>query len=500
MVVATCLLVLAVLLLTGAKSNITNNKIDDACNLPDDLIKEIRSYEPIVEKIIGATMNGKFKGATYNELTKFVDKFGPRVSGTKNLEDSIDHMLDLLKKNNLDNVHGEEVQVPHWVRGEEEAWILEPRLTNLPVLGLGFSVSTPEEGITAEVLVVKSFEELNQSNFTEKAKGKIIVFNNDYVTYGVSVKYRSLGASRAAEKGGVAALVRSVTNYSQRTLHTGMQSYESGVRKIPVASITVEDARFLQRLQDRGEKIVVKLKLMNVNNKPKTSRNTVSEIKGSQKPEKVVLVSGHLDSWDVGNGAMDDGGGAFISWYSLVVLRALNLTPKRTVRCVLWTGEEFGLTGVIGYNATHANELDNFTFVMESDEGTFTPQGLVYSAGKQGGCILQEVLKLMASINATRAEYGASCGSDISIWTGNGIPGASLLNDAEKYFWYHHSAADTIDVENPDDLDKGLALWASVAYIIADLSLEFPRERVPDSIEGSLLLKALNHHKVSNGN
>lgn len=209
---------------------------------------------------------------------------------------------------------------------------MEPRVAPLPILGLGSSISTPKEGIQAEVLVVRSFEELNQSNFSEKAAGKIIVFNNDWVSYGVSVAYRSQGASKAAEKGAVAALVRSVTPYSQRTLHTGHQSYNEGVKQIPVASITVEDARFFQRLQDRGEKIVVNLTMFNENYNMSTSRNVVGDIEGSVKPEKVVIVSGHIDSWDVGVGAMDDGGGAFISWYGLAVLRSLNLTAKRTVR------------------------------------------------------------------------------------------------------------------------------------------------------------------------
>lgn len=255
---------------------------------------------------------------------------------------------------------------------------------------MGSTIPTPDEGITAEAIVVTSFDELNTRNDTE---GKIIVYNNEYVSYGVSVQYRSQGASKASEKGAVAALVRSVGPFSMSTLHTGSQSYASGVTKIPVASITIEDARMLQRLQDRGEKIVIQLNLNSTAYNNSISRNTVAEVEGSTYPEKVVIVSGHLDSWDVGVGAMDDGGGSFISWMSLVVLKRLGLQPKRTVRSILWTAEEPGLWGVIGYNATHADELGNFTFVMESDIGTFTPRGLTYTAGATGACIIKEILK-----------------------------------------------------------------------------------------------------------
>jgi len=260
------------------------------------------------------------------------------------------------------------------------------------------------------------------------------------------------------------------------TLHTGQTSYNGNVTKIPAASITVEHARMFQRYQDRNETITLRLNLQSTTHNDSTSRNTVAEVTGSTNPEKVVIVSGHLDSWDVGVGAMDDGGGAFISWYSLVVLKNLGLIPKRTVRAVLWTAEECGYNGVRGYDLAHKPELDNFTFIMESDEGTFTPLGLSYVAGQQGGCILEEVLKLLDPINASRAERSfGGVGSDITIWADQ-IPTASLLNDDGKYFWFHHTEADTMDVLDPAALDKATALWASVAYVIADLKDDFPRD------------------------
>ncbi|VEN50887.1 unnamed protein product [Callosobruchus maculatus] len=232
----------------------------------------------------------------------------------------------------------------------------------------------------------------------------------------------------------------------------------------------------LQRYQDRGEKIIMQVNIQTKEYPNTVSRNVVAEVKGKEKPEKTVLVSGHIDSWDVGVGALDDGGGAFISWNALSVLRKLNLEAKRTVRAVLWTGEELGLIGVHAYNKAHKHELDNFTFVMESDEGTFTPLGLEYNTGTKGGCILKEIVQLFSSINATQVKYnGNGVGSDITIWSGK-IPTASLLNANQNYFWYHHSKADTMDVLDSDTLDRCTALWTSVAYIIADLSEEFPRD------------------------
>ncbi|XP_050518667.1 carboxypeptidase Q-like isoform X2 [Diabrotica virgifera virgifera] len=373
------------------------------CKLSSDLVKEIRSYQGTVNQIINATTKGLFKGKTYDELAYFVDKFGARQSGSQALEDSIEYLLDLMQSTgyDLENVHGENVTIPHWIR--------------------------------------------------------------------------SNGPSKAAKYGAIATLIRSVTPFSLNTLHTGLTEYEDSIPKIAAASITIEDARMLQRIQDRGDKIVLKLNIQTQNLDPVTSRNVVAEIKGSRDPEKVVLVSGHIDSWDVGVGALDDGGGAFISWYALRVLKALGLKPKRTLRSVLWTAEEEGLIGVQAYDKAHKDELDKHIFVMESDEGVFTPLGLEYVAGHEGECILKEVLKLLAPINATQTKLVDSAGSDITIWK-NILPTATLLNRNENYFWYHHTEADTMDVFDPAALDRATALWASVAYVLADLNKDFPRQ------------------------
>ncbi|CAG9853982.1 unnamed protein product [Phyllotreta striolata] len=481
-------------LLVFTSCDTINNDVvqEDECDLPSELIQEIASYQPTVNRIIDSVTKGKHRGQPYKLLEDFIDKFGARQAGTKNLEDSIDYVFDLMRKYNLENVHGENVTVPHWIRGHESAEMLQPRKAKIAVLGLGGTISTPPEGIEAEVLVVRSFDELNQPNVSAAAKGKIIVFNNDYITYGKSVVYRSQGAVKASQHGAVAALVRSVTPFSMYTPHTGHQSYRDDVKKIPVASITVEDAKMLQRYQDKGIKAVIKLHLQSEHYPDATSRNAVGEIVGSQKPEKVVIVSGHIDSWDVGVGAMDDGGGAFISWYSLALLKSLSLQAKRTLRVVLWTAEEPGFKGVHQYEKDHKNELDNFTFVMESDEGVFTPLGIEYTAGVRGGCVLKQIVKLLEPINATSTKYYDSVGSDIAIWARK-IPTASLYNTNENYFWWHHSDADRLEVLDPDNLDKATAVWAAVSFIIADLKDEFPREfNDISTLSNSKIIETLN--------
>ncbi|CAB3388948.1 Hypothetical predicted protein [Cloeon dipterum] len=446
---------------------------EDECDLPEEMVREIRSYAPVADKIIRFVTEGKFKGRTWNKLAGFVDKFGSRIAGSQNLENAIDFMLNELRKEGLDNVHGEEVTIPHWVRGRESAKLLEPRMQTLPILGLGGSIATPKEGITAELLVVDSFDELHHHK--EQAKGKIVVFNENYTTYGESVRYRDYAAVEAAKLGGVATLVRSVTGFSIASPHTGWQDYDSNVTQIPTASITIEDAQMLSRMFKRGEKLKVRLYMEAKTLPPAKSRNTVAEIKGKEKADEVVLVSGHLDSWDVGQGAMDDGGGAFVSWLSLAAIRKLDLRPRRTLRAVLWTAEEEGLVGAASYVEKHKSEEGKLNFVMESDEGTFTPQGLVFSGSKTAGCILKEVLKLTASINATNFQLEKNVGSDITLWTSKGLPGASLMNANEKYFWFHHSAGDMMTVEEPRALDLCTALWAVSSYVMADLSFGIPR-------------------------
>ncbi|KRT83574.1 Peptidase, partial [Oryctes borbonicus] len=306
--------------------------------------------------------------------------------------------------------------------------------------------------------------------------GKIVVFNEDWVSYGETVKYRDYAAANAASYGAVATLVRSVTPFSLNTPHTGWQDYNNSVTKIPTACITPEDAHMLHRMYKRGAKLLINIKMGAQHLSDSVSRNTVAELKGILSPDKVVLVSGHLDSWDVGTGAMDDGGGAFISWGALALLRKLNFKSRRTIRSVLWTAEEIGLVGAFAYAKRHRDENQKFTLLMESDEGTFNPLGIEFGGTDQAACVIQEIVKLLHPINATNLERSDNIGSDIMVWANEGIPRASLLNENGKYFWYHHSDADTMDVEDSENLDKCLAVWTAVAYVAADLSIDIPRK------------------------
>ncbi|KAL1444634.1 hypothetical protein MTO96_029736 [Rhipicephalus appendiculatus] len=400
--------------------------------LPRRLVREIRSYKPIVEKIIDMVVYGAEQNVTYDELAMFVDRFGARPSGSKTLEDSIDYMVDILP----------------WAR--------------------------QQGGITAPVLVVKSFEELKRN--ARKAKGKIVVFNQAFVSYDKTVKYREHGATEAAKAGAVAALVRSVTPFSINSPHTGVMEYGKNTPRIPTASITLEDAELLARWQDRGIKPVIKLVMGAKRLPPGVSRNTIAEIRGRTKPKEVVAVSGHIDSWDVGQGAMDDGAGAFIAWRALAVLRRLGLRPRRTLRSILFTGEEQGITGAMDYFERHfPHERNLLNVVMESDSGTFRPLGLAFSgSNKRARCIVAEVLSLFASINATLLTLGV-LEPDLEPWIKQGVPALALNTADERYFYFHHTEADTMSVLDRHELDLCTALWAAASYIFADLSIRLPR-------------------------
>lgn len=434
--------------------------------------REIAGYAEVALDIINLAVSGKAQNRSYNRLADFTDTIGNRLSGSPNLELAIKYMYKALTQDGLENVHLEPVKVPHWVRGEEYAMMLEPRNHSMAILGLGSSIGTPSAGITAEVIVVHSFEELHQR--AQEAKGKIVVYNQPFVGYGESVQYRAFGATEAAKVGAVASLIRSITPFSINSPHTGWQDYSPGVPKIPTACITVEDAEMMARMAHRGTKIVIHLQMRAKTYPDADSYNTVAEIVGSKFPEQIVLISGHLDSWDVGQGAMDDGGGAFISWEALSLIKDLGLRPKRTLRMVLWTGEEQGGVGAEQYYQLHKVNISNFDLVMESDIGTFAPLGLQFTGIGKAQAIMKQVMMLLQPINATGlSEHGE--GTDIDFWMQGGVPGASLHDDASKYFWFHHTDADTMSVQDPVQMNLCSAVWAVVSYVVADLEEMLPR-------------------------
>jgi carboxypeptidase Q len=426
-------------------------------------------YRNDANRIIDAALKDS---TAWNRLAEMTEKFGNRLSGTPALERTIDWIIAKMKEDGLQNVRGERVMVPVWVRGAESAQLVLPREQNLPMLGLGGSIATPPGGITADVLVVSSFSDLTAK--AAQASGKIVLFDVPFTSYGETVQYRGRGAIAAAQAGAVAALVRSVTPYSQRTPHTGGMQYDSTVRRVPAAAITVEDAQMLHRLQDRGERIRVKL-MMSAKTMPDApSRNVMGEIVGSEKPDEVVVFGGHIDSWDVGRGAMDDGGGVVVAWEAVKLLQRLGLKPRRTIRVVGWTNEENGGRGGQGYRDAHKAEVDKHVLAIESDGGVFKPQGFGFTGSDAAFEIVKQIGTLLDRIESGAIVKGGG-GADIGPIMALGVPGLGLNVDGTRYFWYHHTEADTIDKLDPHDMALCVATMAVMAYVVADMPDPLPR-------------------------
>jgi len=421
------------------------------------------------QRLIHAATHSDF---AWQRLARLCDTFGPRFSGSTNLEAALDWILMEMRKDGLDNVHGEEVMVPHWVRGEESAVMLEPRPHALPMLGLGGSVGTPAAGITAPVLVVKSFDDLHER--ASEAPGRIVVFNIPFTEYHETVEIRYRGAIEAAKVGAVGSLIRSVTPFSIQSPHTGHMDYATNVPKIPHAAITVEDAEMMQRMQDRGEKIVVRLKMNAQMLLDVPSRNIVAEITGREKPEEVIIVSGHIDSWDVGQGAMDDGGGAMSAWEAIRLMRELNLRPRRTIRLVLWVNEENGLAGAHGYERRHRAEMNQHVLAIESDIGAFQPKGFSFNGTNSALPFVKHFARVLRSLKADTITTGDE-EADVGELRPDGVPNMALETDGPRYFWFHHTQADTMDKLDPQQVASCAAAMAAMAWEVADAPQDLPR-------------------------
>ena len=426
-------------------------------------------YRQTADRIIAAALSDS---AAYERVALLADRFGHRLSGSESLERALDWILAEMTRDGLQNVRGEPVMVPRWVRGRESATLVEPRPLALRMLGLGGSVATPPEGITAPVLVVESFDELAARS--SEARGKIVLFDAPFVSYGATVQYRSRGAVEAAKAGAVAALIRSVASNSMQNPHTGAMRYDAAVTRIPAAALSVEDAAMLHRMHDRGERVVVTLRMEAETHPDAMSRNVVAELVGREKPGEIVVLGGHIDSWDVGQGAMDDAGGSVAAWEVLRVLKRLGLQPRRTIRVVLWTNEENGLRGANAYRDAHAAELDRHVLAMESDAGVFAPQGFSVDGSDEAVAVMTELARLLEPIGATRIRAGGA-GADVGPLTALGVPGLGLQVDGTRYFWYHHSDADTVDKLDPREVAQCVAAMAVMAYVIADMPETLPR-------------------------
>lgn len=429
-----------------------------------------REYQAAADRIIAAATGDS---AAWTKLAELTDGFGHRLSGSDALERAIDWIIARMKSEGLENVRGEPVMVPRWVRGHEKAELLEPRYLNLPMLGLGQSVATPRGGVQAEVLVVSSFDDLKAK--AAQAAGKIVLFDVPFTSYGQTVQYRGRGAVEAAKVGAVAMLLRSVGPFGMRTPHTGsMQPYDSTVRKIAAAAITMEDAAMLHRMQDRGQRIVVRLEMEAHMMPDSPSRNVIGEIAGRERPDEVVVFGGHIDSWDVGTGAMDDAGGVVIAWEAVRLLQKLGLRPRRTIRVVGWTNEENGGRGGQAYRDQHRGELDKHVAAIESDGGTFKFNGFGFTGSDSAFAIVNQISRLLKPLGADTARLGGG-GADIGPIMALGVPGIAHVVDGSRYFWYHHTEADNVDKIDPKELGENVAAMAIMAYILADLPGMLPR-------------------------
>ncbi len=430
----------------------------------------IDNYKADADRIIAAATADQF---AWNRLAELSDTFGPRLSGSKNLQLALQWAAAKMKEDGFEDVRIDPVKVPVWIRGKESLEVTEPALHTLVMLGLGGSVATPESGIEAEPLIVESFDALEKQS--AQAKGRIVVFNVPFTSYGETVRYRTNGASRAAQYGAVAMLVRSVGPMGLRTPHTGMLVYADNQPKIPAAAISAEDAAMLQRMVDRGTHVRLRLKMEGRFEADADSGNVIGELRGRERPDEVVVVGGHIDSWDIGGGASDDGTGIISTWDAVRLIKKLNLKPRRTLRVVLWTNEENGVRGGAAYLMKYRNDLPKTVLMLEADSGVFSPMSMGFSGGNTARAKVQSIAALLGKLGIDRIGPSGG-GADIgpSVQAGS-IPSMALGGESMRYFTIHHTPADTVERIDPVDLSRASAAIAIVAYVVADM---------PDRLEG----------------
>jgi Zn-dependent M28 family amino/carboxypeptidase len=434
-------------------------------------------YREVAKQIIDAALAEE---GGWKRLAHLTDHIGHRLAGSKELEEAIEWARKELEADGHENVRAEKVMVPHWVRGAESAELITPEKRPVVLLALGGSGATPKKGLTAEVVVVTSWPELEALG--DQVKGKIVLYNVAMPAYskeggsgyGKAAPFRLFGPARAAKQGAVAALMRSLTGHSLRTPHTGATIFPDGQTPIPAAAITVEDSELIARYVAAGETVKLRLNLEAKTLPDAPSANVVAELRGRELPDEVVVIGGHIDSWDVGQGAHDDGGGVVVSMQALALLRKLGLTPRRTIRVVLWTNEENGIRGARAYAADHKGELAKHVAAIEMDSGVFHPTGYGVDAGEGGVAMLTDVVSLLEPLGATGVLAGYS-GTDVEQMAADGVPGLALGVDGARYFDIHHTAADTLDKVAPADLRACIASMAVMAYVLADMPGTLPR-------------------------
>ncbi|MBI2186498.1 MAG: M20/M25/M40 family metallo-hydrolase [Acidobacteria bacterium] len=430
----------------------------------------LEPYREVAARLVQAATGDQF---AWRRLAELTDTFGHRLGGSENLDRAVVWAVEAMRRDGLENVRAEEVMVPRWVRGRESAEITVPPKHSIAMLGLGGSIATPPGGLEAEVVVVNAFEELRSR--AADIRGRIVLFNAPFTTYSDTVAYRTGGARAASQLGAVAALIRGVGPTGLRTPHTGSVQYGQGISPIPAASISAEDADRIARLTSRGGRVRVRLTMEARADPDVLSANVVGELRGRERPEEIVLLGGHFDSWDVGTGASDDAVGCIITWEAARLMARLGIRPRRTVRIVLFTNEENGLRGATAYAAKHAAHAGNHVFALEADSGVFEPASLGFSGSAAARNIVRDIGTLLAPLGLSEIVAGGG-GADIGpIAQAGNAPMMAYLGNPGRYFAIHHTPADTIERIAPEEVSKAAAAIAVMAYVIAEMPERLPR-------------------------
>lgn len=436
---------------------------------PDANLPWLDRLRPGVERLIEAATADDF---AWRRLAELTDTFGHRLSGSDNFARAAAWALATMNADGLEHVRGEPVMVPRWVRGHESAEIVDPPRQTMQILGLGGTVATPPQGIEAEVLLVSSFDELHTRQ--REARGRIVLFDVQYTNYSETVSYRTVGAAMAAQYGAVAVLVRSVGPMGLQTAHTGSVTYRPEHPVIPAAAITAEDANRIVRLVARGRTVRIRLVTSGQTYPDVESLNVVAEIRGRERPDEIVLIGAHLDSWDVGTGASDDAAGCIATWEAARLIKALGLRPRRTVRVVLWTNEEHGLRGAHAYAERHRSEAAKHVFALEADSGVFAPAALGFTGSEAARQMIQRITGLLAPLGPLELVPGGG-GPDIGpIALAGNVPTMAYLGDPARLFMIHHTAADTVERITPAEMSRAAAAVAAVTYAVAEMPERLP--------------------------
>ncbi len=425
---------------------------------------ETISSDPVLEALIDSALVDPY---AYTKLAELCDEVGHRLTASPGMKRAIAWSMQSMRDAGFDSVWTEPVTVPHWTRGNEWARCTAPVEFDLSMTGLGLSDGTGPDGIEAEVMVVNGYDELDAR--AAEAKGKIVLFDMPWEGYGSVARYRVGGAGAAARHGAVAALVRSATGVSLGAPHTGMMRYADDAPRIPTAALSVEDSGCLRRLADKGLKPRVHLYMEAKNHGETTSYNVVGDIRGRELPEEIVLVAGHLDSWDVGTGAQDDGAGVVLALAAARIFLKQEVRPRRTVRVVHFTCEEMGGHGGKAYLEAHRSELDRHVLAIESDSGTFAPRG--FSVDADSSVIADLALAAAPLARVAPGEWSVKKGGsgvDIGPIVREGVPGVGHRVDTTHYFDVHHSKADTFEKIDPDLVARNVAAIAGLIHIVAE--------------------------------